>query len=41
VVEEYKKYIYVREAWFQVMPPEVFQALEKNLGWHLLITSGV
>lgn len=41
VVEEYKKYVYVREVWFQNMPPEVFQALEKNLGWHLLITSGV
>jgi SAM-dependent methyltransferase len=41
VVEEYKKYVYVREPWFQNMPPEVFQALQKNLGWHLLITSGV
>ena len=41
VVEEYIKYVYVREAWFQNMPPEVFRALEKNLGWHLLVTSGV
>jgi SAM-dependent methyltransferase len=41
VVEEYKKYVYVREPWFQNMPPEVFQALEKNLGWHLLITARI
>jgi SAM-dependent methyltransferase len=41
VVEEYKKYVYVREPWFQNMPPEVFQALEKNLGWHLLITASI
>lgn len=39
VVEEYKKYNYVRESWFQAMPQEVFTALEKQLGWHLLITS--
>lgn len=39
VVEEYKNYNYVRELWFQVMPQEVFQALEKTLGWHLLVTS--
>jgi hypothetical protein len=41
VVEEYKKYNYVRESWFQVMPKEVFTALEKQLGWHLLINSAV
>jgi ubiquinone/menaquinone biosynthesis C-methylase UbiE len=41
VVEEYKAYNYVREAWFQVMPPEVFYALEKQLGWHLLIESKI
>jgi hypothetical protein len=40
-VEEYKKYNYVRESWFQVMPKEVFTALEKQLGWHLLINSAV
>jgi ubiquinone/menaquinone biosynthesis C-methylase UbiE len=41
VVEEYKKYQYVREPWFQVMPPEVFHALEKTLGWHLLVESKI
>ena len=39
VIEEYKKYNYVRESWFQNMPSEVFGALEKQLGWHLLITA--
>ena len=41
VVEEYKKYNYVRESWFQNMPQEVFSAIEKELGWHLLITSRI
>lgn len=39
VVEEYKKYNYVREPWFEAMTPEVFNAIEKQLGWHMLITS--
>lgn len=38
-VEEYKKYVYVREPWFDAMTPEVFMAIEKQLGWHLLIKS--
>jgi SAM-dependent methyltransferase len=41
IVEEYKKYNYVREPWFQSMPPEVFCALEKKLGWHLLVTAQI
>jgi len=41
VVEEYKKYNYVRESWFQAMPQEVFKALEKKLGWHMLVTSSL
>lgn len=39
VVEEYKKYNYVPEPWFTHMPKEVFSALEKSLGWHLLVES--
>ncbi len=39
VVEEYKNYNYVRESWFQAMPLNIFNALEKELGWHLLIES--
>ena len=39
IVEEYKNYNYVREPWFQAMPMDVFVALEKQLGWHLMVTS--
>jgi ubiquinone/menaquinone biosynthesis C-methylase UbiE len=38
-VKEYKNYEYVLEDWFEVMPTEVRQALEHQLGWHLLITA--
>ena len=41
VVEDYKQYKYVREPWFNAMPPEVFHALEKKLGWHLLVTANL
>jgi SAM-dependent methyltransferase len=37
IVEEYKKYIYVREPWFSAMTPDVYNAIEKHLGWHLLV----
>ena len=36
-VESYKNYEYLREDWFQNMPPEVFEILEKSFGWHLLV----
>ena len=36
-VEPYKNYEYLREDWFQNMPPEVFEILEKSFGWHLLV----
>jgi ubiquinone/menaquinone biosynthesis C-methylase UbiE len=38
-VEEYKKYKYIKEDWFDHMPPSVFNALENKLGWHLLISA--
>jgi hypothetical protein len=38
-VEPYKKNEYIRQPWFEAMPPEMFAALEKNLGWHMLITA--
>ena len=38
-VEPYKNGKYVRQPWFESMPPEMFRVLEKNLGWHLLITA--
>jgi SAM-dependent methyltransferase len=37
-IDEYKQYKYVKKDYFEVMPSEVFQCLEKNLGWHLCIT---
>lgn len=36
-VEPYKAGSYVLQPWFESMPLEVFRALEKRLGWHLLI----
>ena len=38
-IEPYKKGEYVKQPWFAEMPPEMFRTLEKNLGWHLLITA--
>tara|TARA_S200002703_G_scaffold38366_1_gene33643 strand:+ start:4598 stop:5371 length:774 start_codon:yes stop_codon:yes gene_type:complete len=38
-VEPYKKGEYLKQPWFAEMPPEMFKVLEKNLGWHLLITA--
>jgi SAM-dependent methyltransferase len=38
-VEPYKRNEYIRQPWFEAMPPEMFAALEKNLGWHMLITA--
>jgi len=39
VVEKYIHYEYEVVPWFASMPKEMFSALEKNLGWHLLITA--
>lgn len=38
-VEPYKNGEYIKQPWFDSMPPEMFRTLEKNLGWHLLITA--
>ena len=38
-VEPYKKGEYLKQPWFESMSPEMFRTLEKNLGWHLLITA--
>ena len=37
-ISEYKKYEYKKEVWFESMPQEIFNVLEKKLGWHLCIT---
>jgi SAM-dependent methyltransferase len=38
-LDEYLNYRYVRQDWFAAMPSEVFAALEKQLGWHLLVSA--
>jgi ubiquinone/menaquinone biosynthesis C-methylase UbiE len=37
VVERYVNYEYELQPWFKAMPPEMFAALERRLGWHMLI----
>jgi SAM-dependent methyltransferase len=39
VIEKYVKYEYELQPWFKSMPPELFQALERRLGWHLLVAA--
>jgi ubiquinone/menaquinone biosynthesis C-methylase UbiE len=39
VVEKYVKYEYEIVPWFSSMPKDMFAALEKNLGWHMLVTA--
>lgn len=36
-IEPYKRHQYVKHEYFATMPSEVFQVLEKNFGWHLLV----
>lgn len=38
-IEPYKQGNYIKQPWFESMPPKMFKTLEKNLGWHLLITA--
>jgi len=37
VIEKYVKYEYELQPWFKMMPPNMFRALERALGWHMLI----
>lgn len=39
VVEKYVRYEYEVQPWFKAMPEGMFRALEKRLGWHLLISA--
>jgi SAM-dependent methyltransferase len=39
VVEKYVMYEYEIVPWFSSMPKDMFAALERNLGWHMLITA--
>jgi hypothetical protein len=38
-IADYVQYRYVREFYFRWMPPGLFHALEKQLGWHLCLTA--
>ena len=38
-VEPYKQGEYIKQPWFESMPNEIFRALEKRLGWHLMVTA--
>jgi len=39
VVEKYINYEYEIQPWFSSMPKDMFSALEKHLGWHMLVTA--
>jgi 2-polyprenyl-3-methyl-5-hydroxy-6-metoxy-1,4-benzoquinol methylase len=36
-IRDYVQYRYVREWWFRFMPRPMFHALERMLGWHLML----
>jgi 2-polyprenyl-3-methyl-5-hydroxy-6-metoxy-1,4-benzoquinol methylase len=38
-IEKYVRYEYEPEPWFAAMPPGMFKALERRLGWHYLIVA--
>lgn len=38
-IEPYKEGKYIKQPWFECMPDEMFKILEKNLGWHILVTA--
>ena len=38
-IENYVKYEYVKQPWFEKMTPELFKIMERDLGWHLMITA--
>jgi hypothetical protein len=38
-IEPYKQGQYIKQPWFDTMPPEMFATLERHLGWHLMLTA--
>lgn len=38
-VEPYRRNEYIKVPWFENMPDDMFKALERRLGWHMLITA--
>jgi ubiquinone/menaquinone biosynthesis C-methylase UbiE len=41
IVESYLKYEYRINPWFEVMPKEMFDALQQRLGWHLMFEAQI
>ena len=39
VIQKSSKYEYEIVPWFSSMPKDMFAALEKSLGWHMLVTA--
>lgn len=39
VINKYVDYEYEVQPWFRAMPQELFQALERRLGWHYLLVA--
>jgi len=39
VIEKYVRFDYEWQPWFREMPREMFQALERSLGWHYLVVA--
>ena len=37
-IKYYKKHVYKKLSWFEKMPKKIITILEKNIGWHTLIT---
>jgi SAM-dependent methyltransferase len=40
-IEDYVQGRLTKESYFEIMPAEIFEALEKKFGWHHLVTSSV
>ena len=40
-IDKYKNYEYKKVPWFESMPGEIINVLEKNFGWHLLIDASL
>jgi SAM-dependent methyltransferase len=41
VVEDYKNFSYVLQPWFEAMPDNIFNILEKSFGWHMLVDAKI
>jgi SAM-dependent methyltransferase len=39
VIEKYVRYEYEPQPWFKAMSEAMFRALERRLGWHMLVTA--